>query len=46
MRRFIHTMTDSEFSRRAEIAATQTIPIVMVVGAKVQSGLAKQEDPL
>jgi len=46
MRRFIHTVTDSEFIRRAAIAATQTIPIVIVVGAQAQSGLIKQDDSL
>jgi len=46
MRCFIHTVTDSEFSRRAAISATQTIPVVMVVGAQVQSGLIKQDDSL
>jgi hypothetical protein len=46
MRRFIHTVTDSEFSRRVSMAATQTIPIIMVVGAQVQRGLVKQDDSL
>ena len=45
MRRFIHTVTDSEFIRKAAMAAIQTIPIVMVTGAPVQSGrLIKQDD--
>jgi len=46
MRRFIRTVTDSEFIRRVAMAATQTIPIIMVVGAQVQSGLVKQDDSL
>ena len=46
MRCFIHTVTDSEFSRRVAMAATQTIRVVMVVGAQVQSGLIKQDDSL
>ena len=46
MRCRIDTVTDSEFIRRAAMAATQTIPIVMVVGAHVQSSLIKQDDSL
>jgi len=44
MHRFIHTVTDSEFSRRVAMAATQTIRVVMVVGAQMQRGLVKQDD--
>ena len=45
MRCLIDTVTDSEFSRRVAMAATQTIPIIMV-GAQVQSGPVKQATTL